>query len=207
MKHLLSPRKCSCLISASGKRDWNSAPVSIRVVFRNQACLPASGRVIQPHTVKLRRRRACHLFWQPMDEGGEQMRLDWKISVRRLDKIGSSYPSAFGRESSLIIQVAEVLDHRIAVNDFECVVWKRQFASVANHPLKFTAPFSLHRQIEQSHPGREWHQSPVEFPPSDIEHSRLGFDLEITIKKSHSSFPKYSKELKDRFDIHACQGW
>ena len=75
------------------------------------------------------------------------MRLDGKIAIRRLHEIGAPHPTAFGREQTLILNTTEVFDDRIAVNNVERMVWKRQLPRVADDPFKVTAASSLNRPV------------------------------------------------------------
>ena len=72
---------------------------------------------------------------QPVDEGREQVLLHRKPAIGRLDPVGPAYAADLGCEPALAVEIADVLDHRVAEDHVEGAIAERQRAAVGRLPI------------------------------------------------------------------------
>src|SRR3954468_23368628 len=68
---------------------------------------------------------------QPVEEEGDEMRLDGEPAVRRLDEVAATDATGLVREQPLIGFGAEVLDDAVGVDEVEAPVGKREAACIS----------------------------------------------------------------------------
>jgi hypothetical protein len=142
------------------------------------------------------------MFRQPVDERGEHMRLDRKISIWRLDEVGSAYPAALGRKFMLIRRGSEMFDYGVTVNHVERSIRERQPPGIADYPLELAASFSLCRDIENCYPRMKRHELPVKLAAPDVEHGGVGLNLKVVVEKAHPASAETLEKSKNGFDVH-----
>ena len=128
---------------------------------------------------------------QQMHQRGKEVRFHREVAVGRLHPVTLPHAGDLRRKPRLSLRRPNMLDHRVAENDVERPIGKRQPAAVALHIKKaFWKSLGRARQVDQDDPWPDGKRRPDVRRAPHIEDAALLIDRKPGEERPHARLPE-----------------